>query len=130
MLNCSYRLGLQVAIEQRRDLQKILGLILSLPFLPANEIEHAFHHILTLCNQELVELLEPFIQAYRNTWIIQVTPDGYSIFGLSRRTTNAGEFYHATLIRRFGIHSNPWRFICKEHENLILLHATMINYPI
>ena len=114
ILNKLFQLGLiNEDMVENVPLNKIISMILCLAFLPPERIFEKYQHIKTLGTGEVREMLQNFFDYYGSYWISKVGTVGFSIFGLSRRTTNATEAYHASLIRRMGRYLTPWMFICK-----------------
>ena len=103
---------LQNVIRNDVEIGNFIKKVIALPFLPHEDIEQAFNEILTAASQRVQNVLRRFISYYRRQWINIVTPKGFSIFGLVRRTNNAIESYHARLNHRMGRHPTPWSFTC------------------
>ena len=76
--------------------------ILALSFLPPNIIEEEFFRIKAEMKEEYRALLQTWLDYFEDYWINTVTPEGFSIFELSRRTNNIEESYNSLLADELG----------------------------
>lgn len=106
-------LDLRNAIRNDADVSLAVKKIIALPFLPHEDIEPTFRDIVGTLSRRVRNLLRQFISYFQRQWIQAVSPKGFCIFGLQRRTNNAIESYHSRINHRMGRHPSPWDFVCK-----------------
>ena len=87
--------------------------VLALAFLPADQIIIEYETLKGSLQAVMKNRLVAFLNYFENYWLRIVTPKGFSIFGLDRRTNNAIESFHAQLGHKLETHPSPWDFICE-----------------
>lgn len=89
--------------------RKLLGLAL----LPAADIREAFDWLIENTAPDILEFFgDDFIfEYYRNWWLNDVGPEGFSVYGERNRTSNAIEAYHRRMRIKMGSHPGIWIFM-------------------
>ncbi|XP_043286702.1 uncharacterized protein [Venturia canescens] len=87
--------------------------VLALAYLPAELITTKFRELHNNLPGTLKTQFRTFCNYYDRYWIRTVRPEGFSVYGLSRRTNNIIESYHSRLQHHLGRRPGPWDFLCK-----------------
>lgn len=87
--------------------------LLALPFLPAEDIEQVFNELRDGLSPYVRQRMNSYNTYYSRYWINIIKPEGFSVFGLTARTNNVIESFHATLLRKLSVHPVAWDFFCK-----------------
>lgn len=95
------QLGLIANYRHNPLIKQIVRTFMSLPFLPTNQIELVFNRLnILIAGQAAVSaLLQDFVLYFRREWIINVSPEIWSVNGREVRTTNDLEGWHFAMTR-------------------------------
>lgn len=74
----------------------------SVAFLPPDKIEPALDDLAASGNETRDKLLQPLYKYLNRYFMKIVKPEGFSVFGLSKRTNNCCEAFHSQLLQRLG----------------------------
>ena len=112
-------LGLNNFLANDSTFKEKIKEVLALAFLPPKMIETEFkrlkneieNHVNNLKDAGLIKDVKPrvdtFLKYYERYWIKIIKPEGYSIYGLSKRTNNCTESLNAILAEELGIRPPP-----------------------
>lgn len=106
-------LGLENRLRDDGEVRHVLGGILALSCLPHNEILDAYQRLLYSISDRCREILHRFFRYFEDTWIGQVRPEGFSIFGVVNRTTSAVDLLVSRIKRILGADPPAFNFISK-----------------
>ena len=114
-------LGLHGHLQRSNEVRHILRQIMALALLPADEIRETYLEIVdSLTLQTRIEM-KSFFAYYEVFWLLDITPEIFSVYGLLRRTNNVLESYHRTLKQKLGVHSNIWMFTSNFVLNIFII---------
>ena len=105
------KLKLTAIIRSNEVAKMFLKKLMALAFLPGALIQQEYNVLRNSLPPALAIQLQPFVSYYERQWLRIVTPDGFSVHGLSRRTNNVTESYNSVLADVLGIHSGAWTFL-------------------
>ncbi|CAI6353875.1 unnamed protein product [Macrosiphum euphorbiae] len=104
-------LGYLHHLNTNNNARKVLKLLLSLPLLPARDMENGFLLIRAFARNHDVHL-ERLLSYYESYWLRNIGPQVVSVHGLPRRTNNNIESFHNTLRLKFSVaHPSLWIFL-------------------
>ena len=98
-------------LQNSPELKHNLNKLLSLCYLPSEDIWEGFVHLSDNLNDECRRQLGRIFDYYQNYWIGQVTPDVFSVYRVLRRTTNDVESHNALLFFKMKVHPTAWEFL-------------------
>ncbi|KAL8565819.1 hypothetical protein ACOMHN_000787 [Nucella lapillus] len=102
--------------------KRLIHKYMALPLLPSTRIEEGLDELQNEAPQippENQRKLELFRRYVRSFWMQKATPSRMTVFGLSRRSNNSIESFHAMLKRKIGVaHPNFYVFI--DHLNKVI----------
>ncbi|XP_066590034.1 uncharacterized protein [Prorops nasuta] len=115
-------------VENSKILKMLIRKFINLCFLPAQFIERAF---IDLCeeaekNENIFDVISPFIVYFRRQWIVKTSPEVFSMFRTVDRTNNGQERYHRYLKDLIGINPPVHKFFCKY----IILRIRIVCIPV
>lgn len=84
---------------------------MALAHLPRDMIEVEFNALLDGLDAAVRRALHPFETYYRRQWLRIITPAGFSVYGLAKRTNNVSESYNSVLATQLGKHPSAWTFM-------------------
>lgn len=96
------------------EAKTFLKKVLALAYLPAAMVIDQFRALKNGLSPAVKREMGQFCSYYDRYWLRTVTPDGFSVHGLSRRTNNIIESYHRRLQHRMATRPGPWDFVCKH----------------
>ncbi|KAL8596226.1 hypothetical protein ACOMHN_021266 [Nucella lapillus] len=117
-----HKLGLLHPFRRVTSFNRLIHKYMALPLLPSTRIEEGLDELQNEAPQippENQRKLEVFRRHVRSFWMQKVTPSRMTVFGLSRRSNNSIESFHAMLKRKIGVaHPNFYVFI--DHLNKVI----------
>lgn len=90
-------------------------MLMALPLLPANDIIEAFNWIVTNATPAITRHFAGLFHYIENYWLQRVTPQVFSVYGMTCKTNNVIESYHRVLGVRMGVHPTIWQFTGKQN---------------
>jgi hypothetical protein len=119
-ITLSYLFFFQFAYNRRGDVFKLCRSLMSLPFLPANHIEAAIHH---LTQQTKDATLLKLILYFKKTWITGFYEiASWCVFKQSTRTNNDVEGWHRRLNKKTDDEKSPfYLLVIRLYEEAQLL---------
>lgn len=110
---------LQKGLSENEEVAIAFKKILALAFLPAGQIADAFGRITTDLSDEAFIIMQDFIGYYDRFWLKVVTPEGFSVYGIQKRTNNMSESLNSRLVDIFGIRPAAMFFLSNYYPSLI-----------
>lgn len=108
-------LGLSGLLRTNEEARTFFKKVLALAYLPARLIPDKFRDIRNNLSAPMTNHFSRFCAYFTRYWLGTVSPEGFSVYGLSRRTNNIIESYHSRLQHRMETRPGPWDFVCKFH---------------
>lgn len=99
---------------------------MALAYLPSELIQAQYFQLKNALPDPLKRRFAGFFTYYERYWIRTVTPDGFSVFGLSRRTNNVLESYNFKLGYQLQARPSPWNFIREYLDHETALHTVLL----
>ena len=93
-------------IKNNVEVKNFVNKILALAFLAPEFIINLYRELKGGASDAIKFLLRSFFPYYERYWLRTVTPGGFSVYGLSRRTNNISESFNSELVYLFG--SRPY----------------------
>eukprot|EP00102_Acyrthosiphon_pisum_P018855 XP_016656065.1 PREDICTED: uncharacterized protein LOC103307748 [Acyrthosiphon pisum] len=104
-------LGYLHHLNTNDNARKVLKLLMSLPLLPARDMENGYLLIRAFARNHDVHL-ERLLSYYERYWLRSIGPQVVSVHGLPRRTNNNIESFHNALRLKFSVaHPSLWVFL-------------------
>ena len=91
----------------------VIRRLLAIAFLPADMIEAEYRRQKLEMEPAFRIKLASFCKYFEKYWLKTVKPQGFSIYGLARRTNNCVESFHAHLQHGLEISPQPCEFLGK-----------------
>lgn len=117
IFQCNYsqihKLNLTNRLRNNAEIQSIVNRFMALPFLPAEEILEYYNRLKEMASDNVKRTLRLFFRYFESQWLQIIRPQGFSIFGLPNRTTNAVESMDARMHRILGNHPTAWEYVGK-----------------
>lgn len=101
-------------MDKDENLTMIIKRILALAFLPAPLIEEEYERQKQEIadSDEYSELLDEFFNYFERYWMRIITPEGFSVYGLSKRSNNVVEAFNFSLQYALTIRPMPCDYLC------------------
>lgn len=122
-----YKLKLGQLYENNPIANKFIKKILGLAFLPEEFIEEQYLKLKNDLPENFQRTFKAFTDYYEKQWLGQVTPAGFSVFGLANHTSNEIESYHSILVDELQVHSSPWKVLCMKNFLIFILYFTFLS---
>lgn len=116
------KVGLTNVYASNKDFKRWGRMLMSIPFLPEDQIEPAFQQL----KQQALGLVEAaeektmvkqLLKYWQNFWLLQVGPSNLTVFGLDRSTNNDCESLHSRLNRECKVnHPSFWHFCVQMNK--------------
>ncbi|XP_051167015.1 uncharacterized protein LOC127285188 [Leptopilina boulardi] len=106
-------IGLKRYLKTSEEGKHTLKQLMALAFLPPEKIRQTYTEIKRIKSEECQRILADLFKYYENQWLERVKPEGFSVFGLNRRTNNVLESYHKRLSTKIGKKPSTWQFTKK-----------------
>lgn len=106
-------LHLDNLIKNDQEARSFFKKIMALAYLPSHLIEGQYRRLKNDLAPNLARRFGQFCRYYDRYWLQIVTPGGFSVYGLGRRTNNVIESYHSRLRHKLDARRAPWDFVCK-----------------
>ena len=103
-------LGLARLVEDDLEAKRYVQSIMTLSFLPKEEIQEQFNYIVAQLNENIMNRFIQFTDYFQSFWINRVGTSQFSIFGLQLRTNNSIESFHSRLEAKLSRRPQPWEF--------------------
>lgn len=99
-------------VRSNQDAKFLFRKFLALAFLPADKVKDVF----VLLLREALETYKfnefaPFIEYFKNQWLIRVKPVHFSVFKLETRTTGSAEAFNGKINKTFRTHGAFFQFV-------------------
>lgn len=117
-------LGLQNLITSNDEAKRFFKSILALAYLPSRLITEQFQKLVDDLTPAITARFADFLAYYARYWLRTVRPEGFSVYGLGRRTNNIIESYHSRLGHRMEARPTPWDFICNYRFWYMIHHSS------
>ena len=90
------KLGLVEGYRHKREIEKFIKQLMSIPFLPAALIIPTFNYLQVPENSERIKL-EKLKKYFKRRWIERISPEELSINDINITSNNGVESYHSKL---------------------------------
>lgn len=109
-------------MDKDENLTMIVKRILALAFLPAPMIEEEYERQKQEIadDGEYYELLDRFFEYFESYWMRIITPEGFSVFGLSKRSNNVVEGFNFSLQYALSARPMPCDYLCNYKKSIVI----------
>ena len=98
--------------------KKFISMCLLPPSLVRVEVNYLQAEADRQVNVQLKEKMKTFLHYYERFWMMQKTPEVFSVHGLRHRTNNVSESIHSKMNKTMTAHPGFWRFLEELNENV------------
>ena len=94
----------------KEENRRLLNKLIVLAYLPSNIISATY--LLIKSESKLLDRVNvgKFLAYYERYWLLNITPEHFSVYRLPRRTNNVQESNNARLVQKLGIRPDAWNF--------------------
>ena len=122
------KLKLTATIRSNEVPKMFLKKLMALAFLPGALIQQEYNIWRNSLPPELATQLQLFVSNYERQWLRIVSPAGFSVHSLSRRTNNVTESCKSVLADVLGIHPGAWTFLGLQSSVWLFLYFESLRW--